>query len=294
MKIVSLSLIAVLLCFSSCKKSGSNPSVDSDLHSLNLTLDGFGQIITDARNGGFTTSESVSLKDHVHFLNYFIYGQDGNLIHSLKQTDADPDFGKIKDQVPSGTYSVVLTGSQYNDTFGGTATLASAKLVSTAVDDDLFFKKISITVGSDDLSQNVALDRVSSFLEISIEEALPAEVASVDLTVQNETEVFLFATESTSIGTVSGTKKLTKVISNDSDRNNLKMGLCILNDISGLSVQIYCYDSAKKYIKGAKVENVKCVRSRKTILYGKIFAMPSGEFPISVNPEWGDPIAVPF
>ncbi|KAA8482049.1 fimbrillin-A associated anchor protein Mfa1/Mfa2 [Arcticibacter tournemirensis] len=294
MKVVSLLFIIVLLCFSSCKKTENNPSSESDLHSLTLTLNGFGQIITDTKNGGFISSDPVPLKDYVHFLNYFIYGQDGNLVHSLKQADTDANFGKITDQVPAGTYSVVLVGSRYNNTFGGTTALSTSKTLSAAVDDDLFFKKVSITVGSDDLSQSVVLDRVSSYMEVSIEESLPAEVASIDVTVQNEADVFMFASESVQIGTVPATKKFTKVISSDDDRNNPRMGMCILNVVSDLSVQIYCYDSAKKYIKGVKVQNVKCEKNRKTILYGKVFAMPSGEFPVSVNPEWGDPIAKPF
>jgi len=293
-KVFSLLSIIVLLCFSSCKKTENNPSPESELHALTLTLNGFGQIITDAKNGGFTSSDPIPLKDYVRFLNYFIYGQDGNLVHSLKQADTDANFGKITDQVPSGTYSVVLVGSRYNDTFGGTTTLSGSKVLCSAVDDDLFFKRISITVGSDDLSQNVVLDRVSCYVEISIDETLPVEVASIDVSVLNEADVFLFSTESALVGSTPATKKLTKVISNDSDRNNPKMGMCILNAVSDLSVQIYCYDSAKKYINGVKVQNVKCEKNRKTILYGKIFAMPSGEYPVSVNPEWGDPIPKPF
>lgn len=292
MKVNILLAAAIALSFSSCKKEISSLP-DESQHALCFNLNGFSQTLTDIKGGAFISSETL-LKDNFQYLYYQIFNADGNLVHHIEQTAADANFGTIKDYVPTGDYTVILVGSKTAVIPAVPSTLNVSKLNTTAADDDIFVKKMKVTVQSSDVTQGVILDRINSFIELNVQDALPAEVSSVDLVIQNEYPVFQFQTESYSNGVVVD-KRVTKTISGDADRNALSICSCVMNNYTPVTVLISCFDAKHNTLKVVKVPNVQCVRNKKTILSGKLYSMPESGFTVGVNAGLsGDPIIVPF
>lgn len=293
--IIISTFLALSLLFFSCKKNDRSSDQDTTLYEVSFNLTGFSQVITDFKNQPFSSSETPSLSGSIRYLYYFIYNADGAYVNFLKQTDTDENFGKIVDKVAAGSYTVVLFGSKNEEVTNNPTTLDKAKLTSSSTDDDVFFKKLSVVVGSNDVSQDLSLEHIASYLELNIEEVLPANVASVEMLTPDELPVFSFSAGmvTTSNGTVQ--KMVTRAITTDDDRNNLKMGMSVLNDQTPLTVRLNCYDSARKNLKTVTINNVKCVRDRKTILSGKLFALPSSGLDVSVDPVWQkEPAVIQF
>ncbi|WP_374166818.1 FimB/Mfa2 family fimbrial subunit [Arcticibacter sp. MXS-1] len=257
---------------------------------------GLSQTVVDYKQtGSLSTDPPSALKDYVHYLSYFIFGSDGKFVRTIKQTDTSPSFGLISDNVPAGDYTVVFVASKYDLSFGATTTLSTARLFSTAIDDDIFFKKITLTVGSKDISQSLVLDRVVGYVEVALKETLPSNVAKVDFAIQNDYANLLFSTGSFTIAGVPSEKRLSKVLSTEEERTNITFGATVLNDTGNVIVQIICYNSAGTVIKEVKVQNVQCVKNKRTVLSGKVFASATGGFSVSLNTLWdSDPISVSF
>lgn len=289
---IHLSMFSFLtLCLFSCGKDGSPEPESSDLYPINFYVTGFDKVVVDGKNTDFSPSEGESIGDYMRYLHYYIYDSGGNLVKNINQGNENADFGNISDKVKAGTYTVAFIGSTNDDPVGSTAYLSTVRVISSGVDDELYFKKITITVGKDDVEENVKLDRVTSFLQLKLLEVLPAEVARVDFTVVNDYSNFQISSESVITSGTKCEKKVSKTLANESERTNVTFNLSILNDVAPLTVSIGCFNEKGVSVKALGIQNVQCVRNKTTILSGKLFTNPSAGFKIGVNAE-RDPVPI--
>ncbi len=289
---VNLSMFSFMtLCLFSCGKSGSPEPESSDLYPINFSLTGFSQVVVEGKSAVFSPSDGENQGNFIRYLHYYIYDSGGNLVKNINQGTDNADFGTISDKVNAGTYTVVFIGSKNDDPVGSTAYLSTVRVISSAADDDLYFKKIPITVGKDDVNQEVTLDRVTSYLELRVLDVLPAEVARVDFTVVNDYSNFQISSASVVTSGTKCEKKVSKTLANENERTNVTINVSVLNDAGPLTVSIGCFNEKGVSVKALGIQNVQCVRNKKTILSGKLFTNPSGSFKVGVNGEW-DPVPI--
>lgn len=122
-------------------------------------------------------------------------------------------FGSIVDSFPTGTYTIVIVGSRYkfaidsrhnddpsdylarnplSNAFIGDERSSGFQLPHTK---DTFFKKLTLTIASDDISQAVTLDRITGKVEINILDAIPANAYRFEFRFINAVNQFEFNTE---------------------------------------------------------------------------------------------------
>lgn len=294
MKLISF-LALLVFTLSACEKNGKVVDSNGALHQIQFRVNALsmttGQEIDD--QAYVSDAQTSPLNSYVHCLNYLIYNSSGTLVKEKKQADSSPEFGQIKDSIASGTYTIILIGSQTDVGFSSPASLTTARIVESSPLQELFFKKLSITVSDEDIEQDLSLDRIVGYLELKADDDLPSEVASVDFVAKADYQSFSFSTAQVlnNGGTVD--KKVTKVFTGSDDRKSLRMGMFVMNDLSAMSCTVTLYDSGNRILKTLKADNVLVKHNTKTTLSGKLYSAAASGFNIIVNPEWSpDSISV--
>jgi len=106
-----------MLLFFSCKKEGAQkapPSPSGEKYIIQFNAGGFSQQITDINNpsGRGATRQGDSLKAHVKYLYYFLFGENSTMeLKRIVQDSSDPNFGIISDTVAAGKYRIALAGT---------------------------------------------------------------------------------------------------------------------------------------------------------------------------------------
>lgn len=288
--VVYLTLFTLcLLC--GCRKENSVAS-DQPVYPVKFNVLSITQQQMGSRATVLSEGEAES---PIHYLYYLIYGSDSKFVKKIEQTDDVDSFGTIADSEPAGNYTVIMIGSKNAlQITPGSATTGVFKC--SAVDDDVFFLKTPVTIDSQGLTKDITLNRVVCYLQAQIEDEIPANVARVELSVRTDASTFSFGTEkvraepSTDLTT---SKTVAKSMVTDEDRQNVTLGMTILNDAVPMKVMIAFFDSSNTIIKLVTSDDVPFERNKRTILSGKLFTMPTAGFTVTVNSEWNtDPIQI--
>jgi hypothetical protein len=258
-------VIAALI--TSCKKDKKNNPDAKKLYPITFNISGLKQT---TKTSGITGKLTINaLPDSTQKLYYVLSGAQTKL---LFQTSAVPGFGIIKDSLPAGNYTVGLIQARGN--------LQSTNSAFTT-DSDTYFKLLPITVSNGPINSNVTLDRINGKLEVNIEDAIPATISSISVTITSDANNFLISAgakpQSPVIRTY--TKTITPA---DIGKTNVKISGPIFNVTAPFSVTIKATGTGTSYLP-KKVDNVTCDRNTKTTLTGKLFTAPTSGFDISIN-----------
>jgi hypothetical protein len=299
-KYLPLLLVVCFFAFS-CKKD-HHPGTDPDAKTYNVkfNLAGFTQSITSATshkkvNGIKTNATPVPVtNDYFKIIKYVVYDASGQEIRSLSIDSAASNFGSISDKLPAGTFTIGIVAGKSNLRISSnngkpskyqfyTYNSSKPNPISYAWQ-DTFFSKFTITV-TGDINQAVTLSRVVAQLEVNIEDAIPANVKTIAVTVTNDYIYYSFNTdkpESPYLATFT-----TVVPDAEKGATNFKADNLICNTIDPFSVTITAYDANQKRVGiSATVTNVTCEKNKKTILSGKLFSSPINDsFSIGFN-DW--------
>ena len=277
------------MLLSSCSKEDTPKPTDLK-HDIKFTVSPFSQEITDI-------SYAKSLSTSIGYLEYIVYNSSGAKVNRISQTSADANFGVIADQLSSGTYTVIILGTKDAPNICDDVNGECRNVYTNTYDS--FYKKFTITVDKENITQNVVLDRIVSYLEAVITDAIPSNAKKIIVNIENEYNNFWFFYGEDGCGGTKVIANIEKAVgTTDIGTTNFTLGSFVLNTKDPLVVNIRAYDADNKVIAEKKVTNVACVKNKKIILKGKLFdgttAPQSASFSITVNDTFLDPTTITF
>jgi len=307
-KAILFSIMASLLLFA-CKKehsSGTNPPKGT--YKVNFNVSGFTEsIVNSTKNGpqvnGLKTYAAINITNYLDQLYYYVFDSKGNQVHYLSQDSTTTNFGSISDNLPAGTYTVVIgAGKKGFSTFTSFTTLTATNgwyfgynsnnySVPFAPWLDTFYDKFQLTV-SGDVNQNVQLNRIVGQLEIVIQDIIPvtADNIVVNISQENYGLIFFPAEKLTMSSPMVNTITLTNAIKGTANFTTTNI---LGNTATPFTVQVTCYDATKKILGSVTVNNVTIQKNTRTILSGKLFGSANG-FTVGLGTWNPTPITIPF
>jgi hypothetical protein len=241
-------------------------------------------------------------------------------------------FGSLVDSLPSGKYTIVLLGSNIqrfgryvindrraNDpaTFEApddresfnTSLIAEEYGLSpdrVPQTEDTFYKKFSLTVGNQNVDQEVNLERLTGKLEVNILDKLPANATQFECKVYGAGHGIKLNT-SAIVGSTNyldegddyewpESQRFHPVQIKAEERASYKYSQYLYGREQVVRVKLQCWDANNNLIVTKNIPNVHIYKNKRTILSGKLFETTAQTgFTVSVNSEW-DPatVEVPF
>jgi len=333
-----LSTILVAMILSACKKDATiKVSQKTKAVTFNVGFEQATGVFQVAQKSGKLAINSVStnavdsvLKANADVLYAVVYQSDGTRFANVTQLSTDTAFGKIKFNLPAGTYTVAFAAGKSGLSFSG----SSSSKVSTEVlvyatpipgrpgfydnhFQDTFFDKITLTVGSNGFSQSVSLHRIVSQIIVNIEDAIPQNVKFIGLTASDNfynNSVSSIPDFRVGTETTEGNDGLFVVFapSVTPGVKNTKFSFLVLNarpfnirllavntlqpgNASNNNLNTYLGDA----VADVTIPGVAVQTNHQTIVTGKIFGglgtTNSGNFTITVDPTWDPtPNTIPF
>lgn len=290
-------IILLAVCFVSCKKE-QHTNAPLKKYKLSFDVSGFTQTtgpFTPNSQRKITNSTTDTLSAFVDKLVYRLYDSKQKIITSKTQLSSQPNYTLFTDSLPPGTYTAVFIGGKNG------LTLSQGPSTSNDTDDvinygdnspwnDLFYKKISITVNGE-LKQAVQLNRAVAQLQLKILDQIPANVAKFQLTYKDYYRFnFLTGIDTYFINiyeTDYGPFTLNNPLSAGSigTTNYTIQTYTLNNSKSPFDLNIYAYDSSGKLIVQKTVLNVMCALNKRTIVSGNLFST-SDRFVITTDTVW--------
>ncbi len=308
MKKLLLYSLAVFLFASSCSKERSSqnkPPVNTGKkYAVKFNVDGFTQTINTINKKTLDAVTPSGIAGNATVLYYYAQNSAGSFVTQIKQTSASAGFGTVTDSLPAGTYTILLLAGQtglktsYLDLSAQNAGLKGFYFTYNIAPgqfapwQDTFYKKFTITVSDQGLTQSVSLDRVVGEIQVNVEDAIPANLKTIKLNFNYEDAGFRVDVEQP-VNTFSSPRSYTTTTTIPDTaigKTNFKINTIIGNTITPINVTITCLDAANNTLSVTTVPNVSCQKNVKTVLSGKLFANASA-FNISVDPTW-DPAPI--
>jgi hypothetical protein len=227
-------------------------------------------------------------------------------------------FNVITDSLASGTYTIVIvgTGKQsagdivlnlalgYDDV--DSAPTVFSPLQSAVLYDDegldqiprsneIFFSKSTITVGNQNLNNDITISRIVGQLQVVLQDAIPGNVRYINVTRYPEYYSFSIADTIPKdliepLDEFPYSDSPMTLTSADKGKPNYTTQRFMLNTISPFTVIITAFDANEQIIGQKTVNNVRLYKNRRTTLTGKLFDNTSqAQFAIHANQAWGPP-----
>lgn len=313
------------LGLSKSPKLMSTKSLATDTSTLGQAINQYFYIVYDS-NGNeikriYRTSEHVEYED--------IFHEDGKEYNSnfelegleLGVPTTDP-FSVMTDSLAAGTYTIVVTGSDKevgidNDDIGDfessftayyplltpingdfrsrAAVYIGESLDAIPISQEIYFGKLQITVGNQNSTQSISINRIVGQLEVNLEDGVPNNVAYIGVIRLGEYEGYSFYNEVPFAGTfVDGPlsdQDIDMRIINAADKGkpNYKTDRFVMNTATPITIKIVAFDANLNVITQKTVNNVQIFKNRRTTLSGKLFSTDpaSQQFTITANQAWG-------
>lgn len=295
----------ILLCsicvflFFSCKKE--KKPTNTQTYPINFKVTGFSQAQVPIGSVGKTKTaalaiqaDSIPVQKLVYIL--FAVSSDPHATTLKRFTKGDAGFGTITDNVPPGNYIATFIGGSdglivEDDEGKGDYTPFYFYYPSTQWG-DTFYKRVPITVTSSGINQGVALDRLTSRLDLVINDAIPTGTSRITVTFSDTS----FVDAKSGVKLSPGTHLTSKTINAaDIGKTNYTITMYNLNNIKPFDVSISYYGINPNGPLDTKVvRNVVCKTNTRTILSGDLFTPTNSTFTIAINQDWNTPVTVNF
>jgi hypothetical protein len=301
----------------------STKSLAADTSTLSQAVNQYYYIVYDS-NGKevkriFRTAQNPGFQD--------IFHEDGKEYNSptlpgleIGATTANP-FNVITDSLAAGTYSIVVTGSNkelginnddindfesdftfYNPLLpplNRDSTSRAAVYVGQGLDplprsQEIFFGKVQITVGNQNSTQSICINRIVGQLELNLEESIPNNVAYIGVVREGELEGYLFYNEVPFGYTIladqpiSQDAEVNQINASDRGKPNYKTDRFVVNTVTPINVKLIALDASFNVIVQKTIHNVRIYKNKRTIISGKLFSTgpASQQFTINANQAW--------
>lgn len=309
MKRYIYSMIFVCLVILSCSKDHSKETgIAEGTHKVVFKVGGFSQQSGGFETRGVTTNRlttnaaDTSLTNRISVLFFAVYDSSGKLVSLTKQLSTVSYFGTYSNNLRAGNYTIAIAGGGKSFSYEAIpyvpGVAADAQSLSTDVliyrgadininpFSDTFFKKIALTVSSGDVTQNITLNRITSKLDINIQDAIPANTTSI--TARTDVGVaawFLVGTETPS--SEEEIYLVNNIPANKIGTSNYTISTIVLYK-SPVTIDLYAKNSKGETFAEKIIKNVTFEKNKLTVLSGSLFG---GSGPNSTNPvidtAWG-------
>ncbi|WP_207420747.1 hypothetical protein [Desertivirga brevis] len=287
MKHLLFSIMAATILLVSCKKNELEAEQNDQKVNVRFTVSEFDQQVVDYKKGAQTSALGDTLLNYSSKLEYHVYDSVGMFVKSIIQDSTMSNFGQINDVLAPGKYTIYFAAFRGN----GYVTPHLVYFMPRGDWYDTFTKKISLTVGQQDIQQQVRLDRIVSALEITLTDPIPLNTGKITVSVKNEADSYSMERDEP-VYHAETTKTRTFFLSrNDENKPNKKLFMYVGNTAAPVTVTIRAY-SGETMTAEKVVSNVSCHKNKVTLLRGRLFTpagSPSANFSISVNPQWLPP-----
>jgi len=190
-KVLFFCFIFISIVWLSCKKDNkAKTDPQGKLHPVSFNITNFKQENRPIDQNIKEKVNAVATPDSTNILKlvYNIYDASNTLKKSIKIKKGAHDFGTIKDSLASGNYTAVFVG--VTDTVHFTENATSFYYRGTIGDittdlplSETFYKKVSFTVGSTYLQQDIVLQRLNSQMQVVIKDTLPPGVVKITVNI---------------------------------------------------------------------------------------------------------------
>ena len=327
MKNLLLGMVAIMLLFHSCKKEDAvapKEMANSKKFAVNFRVSGFKLSVegisklSAAPTIAATPADSSSIGE----IYYLVYNSEGEELYRKLQAsdgytskyapDSDPEFqegefGNIQDSLSAGTYTIVFLAGPIN-TFGINYYQPYEQSVFRPLSEasfeygggldnwsratETFYKKLTVTVGSEPLEQNVTLDRIVGKIIVHLEDVIPANAAYFRFFYNGET-IGIMLNDLSNFNPADDEEYAPKIPITEEDKEEAgyEHRQYISNTNTPIEVVINCYDADDNIIASKTVSNVPVDKNKKTILTGRLFSTGTttpASFSISLNDEWDE------
>jgi hypothetical protein len=300
----------------------SNKSLATDTSTLSQAINQYYYVVYDA-NGNevkriFRTAANPGFQDIFHEdgkqYNTSLPGLEGGA-HTTNP------FNVITDSLAAGSYTIVVTGSNneiginnddindfesdftfYNpllppvnrDSASRAAVYVGEGVDALPQSQEIFFGKIHITVGNQNSTQGICINRIVGQLEVNLEESIPNNVAYIGVAREGELEGYLFYNEVPFGFTILEDQpigwdtNIAKITASDRGKPNYKTDRFVVNTVTPINVRLFALDASFNVIVQKTVHNVRIYKNKRTILSGKLFTTDpaSQQFTINANQAW--------
>lgn len=287
MKHLLFSIMAATIMLASCKKDELVTEQNDQKVNLSFTVSEFDQQVVDYKKEAQTSALGDTLLNYSSKLEYHVYDSVGMFVKSIIQDSTMSNFGLINDVLAPGKYTIYFAAFRGN----GYVTPHLVYFMPRGDWYDTFTKKISLTVGQQDIQQQVRLDRIVSALEITLTDPIPLNTGKITVSVKNEADSYSMERDEP-VFNAEATKTKTFFLSRDDENKpNKKLFMYVGNTVAPVAVTIRAY-SGETMTAEKVISNVSCYKNKVTLLRGRLFTpagSPSANFSISVNPQWLPP-----
>lgn len=291
MKIViptTLLALGVLTLFS-CKKDHKSPTqTDDKLYTLNFSMK---PKLTTMQSKLAVNSTDTALTKNVKYLTYLLYDSQGNLKKQVNQDSASANFGTFTTQVPNGTYYAYFLG---NSVVNGASVRLSANINDRDYRLDMFYKADTVVVNGSNVNGNVTMNRISSLLELNIEDAVPKVIADISIVDSVASGGLLLKDTTYAINNTYpkyGVQHNHAFTYAEKGTRNVKIRIAVFFPQVLHTIVLRVHEvGVPQYIGNPVIiKNVKFMANAKTILSGTVFDKVinnQGNFHISIEPGW--------
>lgn len=186
--IIKLTILAFVV-LSSCKKDKTSAPVNNgEEKAVTFSINNFGIEHGDIKINSLRDAVVNQTNSNIKEIRIGIYNKQGILYQNISRTDTGNGFGNIALKIPVGEYTVIFAGSVHlpDEVFPVkmTSPLSTANIdyaYSRQLED--FYKKITLNVVNEDITQPITLDRVVAQLQVTIKDAIPPGTDHIALTV---------------------------------------------------------------------------------------------------------------
>ncbi|MBS1530380.1 MAG: hypothetical protein JSU01_08745 [Bacteroidetes bacterium] len=193
MKRYLLSIIAIMIILSACKKDAVNKKVNDNKTTPVTFSVGYSQAkggfngavnISKSKFGPHTLAVDTTLAKYASVIYVGVYTTSGDQLFLTKQLATDTVFGTVNYNLAPGNYIVTFAAGQTGMIETGTTlnnTYINYGIGGNGMNpwQNTFFQKLNLTVGSSSINQNVTMNRIGAQLVVNIEDAVPSNVKSI-------------------------------------------------------------------------------------------------------------------
>ena len=276
----TVSTLAVLLILFSCSTS-EEIQPNSKRVRLNLNVVQFDVV-------PFTTKAASSVSDFCKTLHFVVFDAQGQQVSRTDQNVDDPSFGSVDIELESGSYTVVAVAHSSEEV----PELTSRQVVFGRNDmSDVFFYKKTVTLGVEDKSLDVTLERATSMLRFMTEDAVPSEVTDISvILVKTSSELDL----DTGLGKENVAEKMIyrHVFSDEEKGKPFTMDVyCLLNSQQkNIPVSVMAYQGSSIKHWAIDFSGVPMEKNKITVCKGVFFVddhvYNSRKFSVKVDAGW--------
>lgn len=215
----------------------------------------------------------------------FVVYQEGATKKKVLQKIGDEGFGRVKVYLEPGTYQLMVLGHSSS----GNPSLADPEFLQFTNADgfsDTFYYYGDLVVGNELQDYDIALQRATSMVRITITDAVPAEAKRIHLVYKGESGVLNAVTGWG--GTVNSQQSVFYDIANATAPLVLEAYTFLREETGSLNITITAHNAYEDIIAEKQLDNVPMKNHMVTEYYGHLFSASDNEsaFGFQAETDW--------